>query len=205
MEINFNLHPREGYCYFDLDGAKLVASSWRELAEKLLLWKRRHGEQITYEEAIRLINEQVCQRDPVLCPGLREKLYAYTTQRSADGPRVTLRPQSRALVWLSRVIGRFQRAAPFKVSEELAEERSARCFECPMHKWYNLSCTGCSSQLDVLRKAALPDTPIKTKLGWCEYFGMDVAVAVHLAEKELGVEEELQKKALDKCWLKREF
>jgi len=193
MGLNRNIYPQSGYVYYTLSGAKLVATSWDELAKKLQEFKKLQGQNISEEEAFALIEEQVCQREPLMC---RERRPVDLSNLHKSTPGSHQSHVTRALAWLRKKALENQQRVTSKVDQDQAESRAEICFKCPLMSFYVNTCSTCSASLHQLREAVLFGTgkPYKN-LGFCKLTGEDLGVAVWLDEEPLK-----NLKAPSNCW-----
>ncbi len=186
-ELNRNLYPSGGYYYVERDGTKLTAENWLKLEIKVKEYRKNRG--FPVGDIHRDVMEQACDRNPGLCHEV------FTV--NPPGQKVPT-IKARVFEWLGQLSRIARKSALDYVSDTRARERVVICARCPQQKDFSTHCSACEASLGALRQSVLAGrAPVSTGLGACGVLGVDLRVAVHLAEPPSGSLE-----LPEACWRK---
>lgn len=175
MRIKINIHPSGGWFFIEKDGTKIKGGSFKGALKKIIHYRRLNKFPPGEPEAEFI--SQMCARHPDLC---------YNERSSWTPPKIPEPSlKSRVLSWL----GKLSRVTPAFVKTEVAGSRAETCLRCPKSGPMEKGCSTCRTAVEELRKSILRGRKPDRRLLSCSVLGVDLQVAVHIADDRLNDQE----------------
>lgn len=177
IEINFHIHPPDGYIFPDRDGHLHQAPGWKALQLKVEEYRRRNSLPVgsVWDEIV----FYHCADRPPYCREVGRRQGPVSAQSRPSSEVV----KNKIVQWFVNLIKLKRDKKLPRVDDGTAAARAEICRRCSQQTGISEVCASCTSGIKTGRKAILEgQKSLHQNLRYCAALGEDCSISVHIEQ-----------------------